>query len=120
MKNREFFKDVIDKAIDCGDTIAIVEGIPCLCSNDGADCYKCICHKRGYCEDKDRVEWLNSEYETFKERDLVEVSNDGNIWEVRRFRHTDGFVYYASEIGDDENIDCFNICQKYGTLGKEN
>lgn len=65
MKNREkFAKEILDIACK-GDTIAVTEDNKVVCCMD-INCEQCLFHKGddygGYCDDTERIRWVESEY----------------------------------------------------------
>lgn len=70
MKNREkFAKEILDIACN-GATIAVTKDNKVVCCRD-INCKQCLFHKGhkgdgyvdvGYCDDKDRIQWAESEY----------------------------------------------------------
>ncbi len=131
MTNREKFKeeilDIACKGLQLG---VKTTGEPIACGDLACEdciCENCICEN---CNSKKIEEWANSEYVEpcpFERDELVEVSDDGQIWELRYFSHKEKERFYFYESGhtsrETNKVVPWIYCRKYGTLGglvKEN
>lgn len=64
MKNYEYYKEDIEKALERGSDIAIVDGKPAPCySTSCADCERSFSHPSDYtCDDEGLIKWLFDEH----------------------------------------------------------
>lgn len=94
-KNKEMWNDwLIDNCVDGMSSFGVNKDthIPFLCcGHSGAKCAGSLCvfSEMGNCH-RARRKWLNEEYIEpcpFKTGDIVEVSDNGNYWHLRRFIH---------------------------------
>lgn len=105
MKNREkFAKEILDIACK-GDTIAVTEDNKVVCCMD-INCEQCLFHKGddygGYCDDTERIRWVESEYVekpkiTSREKNLLDALLS-NCRYIARDKNNLLYVYYDKPI----------------------
>lgn len=128
MTNWDKFTNELNELVVEYDKIAVVDGKPCRCL-DITKCAECdLLHMEGpeSCERK-LLKWFKEEYVehcSFKEDELVEVSNNGIYWELRYFScmRNNKYVCFPNQ-RHSNNIKpggvaftSWNYCRKYGTL----
>lgn len=105
MKNREkFAKEILDIACK-GDTIAVTEDNKVVCCMD-INCEQCLFHKGddygGYCDDTERIRWVESEYVekpkiTSREKNLLDALLPSRKY-IARDEDNSLYVYYDKPI----------------------
>lgn len=129
MTNREFYKEQILDIVCKGNGFGLHKDTNELCSCEKmGTCNSCAFHGDWGCRERTE-EWCNAEYIEpckFEKDELVEVSNNGIEWYLRRFSHIEVDEYknklfrtyingYTSKQTD--HLVSWKYCQKYGTLG---
>lgn len=125
MTNREFFKEQILDLVCKGKSLAFD-----VMTNKVCDCHDTSCHNCLFSRNSEGCvngieKWSNAEYVEpcpFERDELVEVSGDKKLWNLRYFSHktADGGYYaYCGGKKSSETKDAtrWNYCRKYGTLG---
>ena len=115
MKNREkFAKEIVDIACK-DDTIAVTEDNKVVCCMD-INCEQCLFHKGddygGYCDDTERIRWVESEYVekpkiTSREKNFLDALLS-NCRYIARDKNNLLYVYYDKPIrGNKFWISCY-------------
>ena len=102
MKNREkFAKEILDIACK-GNIIAVTKDNKVVCCND-INCEQCLFHKGddygGYCDDTERIRWVESEYVekkhtiTSREKNFLDALLS-NCKYIARDINNDLYIYY--------------------------
>lgn len=106
MKNREkFAKEILDVACK-GNIIAVTKDNKVVCCND-INCEQCLFHKGddygGYCDDTERIRWVESEYVekkhtiTSREKNFLDTLIS-NCKYIARDKDNSLYVYYDKPI----------------------
>ena len=125
MTNWEIFKSEINEITEENDAVAVADGKPHRCS--GIRCTNCDLYNTHANCGVELLRWLQKEYVEpylFDKDELVEVSSNSKIWELRYFdridENNDCGRYFAFENGKTSEEASISVgwkyCRKYGTL----